>query len=551
METKIGPDIRKPFRGLTTIQLFDKNTGELIEEYHDENTYNDRLQYINYLNTILHCQGPNIASSIEPYSKSLSDEVTNMFQIAYTYKVLGGSNVSSDVSQLFATLMLTNLTSAETAHGYFNGVPVGIADAAGADATFANRTCTGLLNVTESYIGNDRLHLVFDFATDKCNVQFDSLWLFPSNRRQYSSGQISYNYSACKPFQTVEISSEQLSYNFDTNYTYINVRYKINDNYTVLAYSNNRSAQDESRAIHILNDITGELVTSCTFSSATHIYAPFYYDVSLNVLYCMYGSSDNGKYLLDPSNKKYNCILQINLSDGAVSTKSYMQDLLNLTYDTFSYDSAQQSYFDYVFTYLTDGSASLMVRTRGKDSSTLEDSYHVTFFTFDAATCTFTLLKKHKVYTNPYDTQYIFTHNGLMYTTLRTNVNAANNNFYTVFDLKTGLIKNDSMMSISVDFLGNVYMSQRYTCTNDSAILWTCVDLMTYRRAVCVVSKTTSDTDITPASVKLYKKKYFTAVWSTHNKLTSAIKKTDMTTMKIQYDIVWDSIPDVILPALL
>lgn len=550
METKIGPDIRKPFRGLTTIQLFDKNTGELLEEYHDENTYNDRLQYINYLNTILHCQGPNIASSVEPYSKSLSDEVTNMFQRAYAYRGLGSGGTDTNVSQPFATLMLTNLTSAETAHGYFNGVPVGIADAAGADANFANRTCTGLLNVTESYIGNDRLHLVFDFATDKCNVQFDSLWLFPSNIRQYLSGQISYSYRACKPFQIVEISSEQLSYNFDTNYKYINGRHKINGNYTVLTYSNNRSAQDQSRAIHILNDATGELVTSCTFSSATYIYAPFYYDVSLNVLYCMFYSS-NGKYLLDPSDKNHNYILQINLSDGAISTKSYMQDLLNLTYDTFSYDGAQQSYFDYVFTYLTDGSVSLMVRTRGKDSSTLEDSYHVTFFTFDAATCTFTLLKKHKVYTNPYNNQYIFTHNGLMYTTLRTNVNAANNNFYTVFDLKTGLIKNYSMMSISEDFLSNTYMSQRYASGGDNDILWTCVDLMTYRRAVCVVSATKSNIDIKPASAKLYKKKYFTAVWSTHNKLTSAIKKTDMTTMKIQYDIIWDSIPDVILPALL
>lgn len=544
METKIGPDLRKPFRGLTTIQLFDKNTGELLEEYHDENTYNDRLQYINYLNTILHCQSPNIASSIESYSKSLSDDITNMFQRAYTYATLGSDgSAGSNVSQLFATLMLTNLTSAETAHGYFNGVPVGIADAAGADATFANRTCAGLLNVTESYIGNDRLHLVFDFATDKCNVQFDSLWLFPSYKRQYLSDQVSYNYMACNPFQIVEISSEQLSYNFDTNYTYIHKLYKINGNYTVLVYSNDTPEYYESRAVHILNDATGELVASCTFSSGTRIYAPFYYDAGLNVLYCIYCLSADGTYLLNPSNKNYNYILQINLSDGTVSTKSYMQDLLNLTYDTFSYDGAQQSYFDYVFTYLTNGSASLMVRTIGKDSSTLEDSYYVTLFTFDAATCTFTLLKKHKVYTNPYNTPYIFTCNGLMYTTLRTNANAANNNFYTVFDLKTGRIKNDSMMSISEKFLSNAYMSKHYTDRDTN--LWTCVDLMTYRRAVCVVSSQTL------GSAKLYKKKYFTAVWSTYNKLTSAIKKTDLTTMKIQYDIVWDSIPDVILPALL
>lgn len=546
METKIGPDLRKPFRGLTTIQLFDKNTGELLEEYHDENTYNDRLQYINYLNTILHCQNPNIASSIEPYNKSLGDELTNVFQRAYTYASLGSNKSSTNVNQLFATLMLTNLTSAETAHGYFNGVPVGIADAAGADATFANRTCAGLLNVAESYVGNDRLHLVFDFATDKCNVQFDSLWLFPSCSRSYSSNKVEYNYAACMPFQIVEVSSEQLSYNFDTNYTYIHKLYKINGNYTVLAYSNDSYEYEQSGAIHILNDATGELVASCTFSSDTYIYAPFYYDASLNVLYCMYCYSNNGAYLLDSSQSKYNYILQVNLSDGTVSIKSYMQDLLNLTYDTFSYASAQSSYFDYVFTYLTDGSVSLVVRTGGKDSSTLEDSYHVSLFTFDAATCTFTLLKKHKVYTKPYNDACIFTYNGLMYTTLRSNANAADNNFCTVFDLKTGLIKNDSMMSMAQAFLSNIYMAHHYTGKDISYYnLWTCVDLMTYRRAVCKVSSQVV------GSAKLYKKKYLTAVWSTHNKLTSAIKKTNLTTMKIQYDIVWDSIPDVILPALL
>ena len=43
----------KPFRGISTIQLFDKETGELLEEHVDENTYNDRIPYITYLYSIM------------------------------------------------------------------------------------------------------------------------------------------------------------------------------------------------------------------------------------------------------------------------------------------------------------------------------------------------------------------------------------------------------------------------------------------------------------------------------------------------------------------
>ena len=79
METIIKPNLRKPFRGLTTIQLFDKETGNLLEEYHDENTYNDRLQYLSYLDSILHCKSPKVSNHMTHFNRVdlLEDERSN------------------------------------------------------------------------------------------------------------------------------------------------------------------------------------------------------------------------------------------------------------------------------------------------------------------------------------------------------------------------------------------------------------------------------------------------------------------------------------------
>ena len=100
METKIGPDFRKPFRGLTTIQLFDKNTGELLEEYHDENTYNDRLQYINYLDTILKCQNSNIPSKVAPFTR-MNNDTTYGNDKDFFFSNLASSSISANRSNSY------------------------------------------------------------------------------------------------------------------------------------------------------------------------------------------------------------------------------------------------------------------------------------------------------------------------------------------------------------------------------------------------------------------------------------------------------------------
>ena len=290
METKIGPDLRKPFRGLTTIQLFDKNTGELVEEYHDENTYNDRLQYINYLDTVLKCKNPNIPSTVTPFTRmnmdtaGSSSDQGSFLDILSKYSI-DDSTYGPEVRQLFATLWLTNNTKAETAHGYPNGFPVGIADAAGVNSTYTSYACTGMLNMSESYVGNDRLHLVFDFATDKCNVQFDALWLFPSTIRSSSN-----SYHVTSFYQAQSISSEVLDTQLLYKYPHFSINYRINGNYSVLGYGD---SSNMAYALQILNNSTGEIVSTIDWSTYTNVFPPMYYDAGTNTLYML--SADDSR----------------------------------------------------------------------------------------------------------------------------------------------------------------------------------------------------------------------------------------------------------------
>lgn len=547
METKIGPNTNKPFRGLTTIQLFDKNTGELLNEYHDENTYNDRLQYINYINGIISCKGPNIANNVTTFSKLLSDEQNRTFIDTYAYSTIGTTGGTYGVKQLFGTLLLTDSTNAEDAHGYFNGIPVGISDAAGTDAVASAYSCEGLFNPQESFIGNDRLHLVFDFATDKCNRSFDALWLLPSPRRTGQDSALGQNYYVTKPFQASEIASDNIDFRPFT-YGAVNKSYGINGNYSVITYGENTGENSTVMAICIINNQTGELIISYSFATGRLIGAPFFYDAGTSMLYCMY--APEGTYaqnVLDPNNKTRDYVMQINLATGVVSTKAYLYDLFGLSFATFNYASNQNTYtkFDFVFEYLNDGSVYLMLRHSGKDAATLDSTYYVVFFSFDPATFTFSQIRKHQVYVDPVADSSIFCLNNLLYTALPTRA-FNDRNYYTVFDALTGAIKSDEMMSLGANFLNGIAMAGHTVSdsTNTGTILYACYDQAMYRRSIYQMPIGYL------AMAKMTKKQYITSVWSTHNKLATAVNKTSLTTMKIQYDIVWDSLTEVILPAL-
>ena len=548
METKIGPDFRKPFRGLTTIQLFDKNTGELLEEYHDENTYNDSLQYINYLDTILKCKNSNIPSKVAPFTR-MNNETTYGNDKDFFFSILSSSNVGTTdnrnyVRQLFATLWLTDSTKAETAHGYPNGFPVGIADAAGVNPTYTSYACAGALNMSESYVGNDRLHLVFDFASDKCNVQFDALWLLPSMCKYWEGTSKAYNYKVTTFYQVNAISSEPLDTQLLYKYSYFTVYCHINSIYTVLGYSNSSSISS-TRAVQILNNSTGEIVSTVEFSAGTNIFVPMYYDAGNNVLYTLRTDDGSASYILGSSDS-YCSLRKLDMSSGTLTRVGNLYDMLGLRWSDFDAASNKESNYTFVNVFKKDGSVAIIFRlkcTSATDSST--KSYFV-LFNFDPVTETFTQVKKLEVFwDSAWESAYMFMIDDIVYAMWSLSSTQQKNYKYSAFDINTGAIKSTSIISPNPDILSDTWMSYSYSYSSDGKI-YELHDQVSYRRTRCIPSSSSTVT-----GCKVVKENYFTAPWSTHNKLTSPIKKTNMTTMKIQYDIVWDSIPDVILPALL
>ena len=547
METKIVPGFRKPFRGLTTIQLFDKNTGELLEEYHDENTYNDRLQYINYLDTVLKCKNLNIPSTVTSFTRLNMDAFTDnnsfFFDVLSKYN-MGTSGSSAKVRQLFATLWLTNSTKAETAHGYPNGFPVGIADTAGADSTYTNYACSGVLNVSESYVGNDRLHLVFDFATDKCNVQFDALWLFPSMYRNYSGAQPTHNYAVTPFYQVKEISSEVLDTQLLYTYQYFTLNHRINSTYTVLGYNSNSNYQFV-KALQILNNSTGEIVSTVEWPAIRDAFSPMYYDAGTNTLYTLRAGSENNPNAVLGISSDDCALYKLDMSSGTVTKVDTLYNMLGLRWSDFDAVNSNAPKHSFVNAFKKDGSVATIFRltcTSATDSST--KNYYV-LFNFDPVTETFTQIKKFEVFSNDaWQQSYVFMVDDIVYLPHPLSSTQQADYTFSAFDINTGATESTSIISPNRNILSDFQMS--YGASSQAGCkVYRLLDQATYRRAICATS---SEQQVTNS--KVCKKKYFTAPWSTLNKLTSAIRKTDITTMKIQYDIIWDSITDVIVPAL-
>lgn len=549
METKIVPGFRKPFRGLTTIQLFDKKTGELLEEYHDENTYNDRLQYINYLDTVLKCKNPNMPSTVTPFKQMNTDALADNNSNAFFFDMLsryniGTTNSSLKVRQLFATLWLTNGTKAETAHGYPNGIPVGIADTAGIDSTYTNYACSGALNVSESYVGNDRLHLVFDFATDKCNVQFDALWLFPSMVRTTSGAQIAYNYHVTPFYQVKEISSEELNTQLLYTYAYFSLNHRINGVYSVLGYSSTNTTVQYAKALQILNNSTGEIVSTLELPTNRDVFSPMYYDAGTNTLYALRAGTENSPNTILGTNGDDGALYKLDMSLGTVTRVDTLYNMLGLRWSDFDavVSNAKHSF---VNVFKKDGSVATIFRltcTSATDSST--KNYYV-LFNFDPVTETFTQIKKFEVFSTDAWQSYMFMVDDIVYLPQPLSSTQQADYTFSAFDINTGTTESTSIISPNINILSDFQMSYGAS-SQSSGKVYRLFDQVTYRRAICATS---SERLVTNG--KVCEKKYFTAPWSTHNKLTSAIRKTDMTTMKVQYDIIWDSITDVILPALM
>ena len=564
MNTHFPIPTDKPFRGITTIQLFDKN-GKMIEEVVHENTYNQRIQFRNYLDTILHCKSVDVTKNI-PYALTGRDEVAygtyndNMsYQQLWSY---GGSNSSGNVRQPFATLWLTNATANEAANGYPNGIPVALADSSGVPNNIATVLCAGQPNVQESYFGNDRLHLVFEFDTVHGNVTFDSLWLYPSNYRRGSSGGGAV-YDVLPFFQKQLVKRENdTSFIIPFNFTYV-YQEPLNGPYSLLLFTDSSSSSNRVsvRQVIVFNMQTGEILANCTFTNNTEIYGSFYYDAGSNNLYMVYNDNYQGDAPFSDSSSSSFRLYKVNLTTGVRSLVADMKTMLNMVKSNYNYGGNINNWRYNVDLYWLAGENTVVmaVPTEGIDASTGQQSGYYTWYTFNALTESFDFVKRQKVYSGPcYSSSSIspnyssqsFVRDGKLYLACLISPNAQTHNSYAVFNIKTGALLYDKALSYSSS---SVYspVTLNSMCFYSSSIYGSSSHGRAQRDDLIYRDITRSLSGNSPSTASLRIDRYDTALWSTHNKLTSAITKTDQTTMKIQYDIIWDSLNDVIIPGLM
>lgn len=555
MHTHIPNLMETPFRGITTIQLFDKE-GNLIEETQHENTYNQRLRYLSYIDTILKCRMPNISND---FALTISNADTLSTALNHMPSINPfGSGTSTYVMQPYAFLWLTNNTSNEDINGYPNGTPVSYSTTAGVPGGAVSNLAAGYVNMSESYLNNDRLHLVFDFDTARGNVTFDSLWLYPGTTRFGSGGAMTYSTLPFFHFATI-YTEPHPTFEIPMGHTRAYIR-ALNNFYTMLVLSDTTTSRDieetsfiYAKRVIIFNEETGSIISDCTFASTMNLLNIFYFDEGTNSLYQMYTATQPSYAIFEESTSTEAPFYKINLTTGTRELVDYTRNLFGMKKSDYNYvdsTSGTWSYNTLIYHLTGENTTMVMIPTEGPDADTGLTVPYVSWFMFDPLLEKFTLVKRLRIYssaTNSTNTSpQLYTYesfvlNGLLYLNAMVSPDLDVYNRLAVFNIKTGELIDDKRMSANPISKSIPY---RYALNVVSSRGSSSFDLKRFRKPKLVVTSS----DVTYAKLEIAQTSG--AFWTTHNKLSSPVTKTDQTTMKIQYDIIWDNIKDTIVPGL-
>ena len=571
MEDRITVFDKKPFKGITTIQLFDKKTGELVKEIVHENTYNQRLQYSMYLDEIMSVRSnDNIPTSWSLYSQ-WGNAIRNLGVIRRSYSntmwsvtPFGTTNYQNTFN-LFGTLFLTNHTSAASASGHADGIPIAIAPLSGIASDAAAQISCGTLNVQESYIHDDRVHFVIDFDTSHGNGTFDSLWIFPSTQYVYSNTgglPVLNQCDSMTPFYDfAEIKQERME--TSVSYSGQSCRFlHINKPYLVIAdYQLDPNNYATIYKYHVYNTQTDQVVASYDFGSGRNLpYTPLYYDAIENILYGVYFYqwntiwNDNRFWIQDATGSKAMMRpVTINLTTGVVTEHS-STDLVanaNITFedlDIHTVGNAHTTLF-----YAENGNYYFITSHKGLDEDNVLRTV-ISIILYNPKTFAITPSRHIMCNGATYDLSTAVVQHNLLYLPNFTTDLATTNL------TQTGLVINLATGSILESKWCNYQNARNNTFQKAIGSLHISVD---GPKAIRNGSYLQSDImlwlpySVWPSQDSANKVVYFTrstwirALWTTHNHLEEAVTKTNQTTMKIQYDIVWDSITETIIPALL
>lgn len=551
METIITNTLeqKKPFRGIACIQLRDKDTGEIVQEVIHENTYNDRIPVLSYMYSIL-----ANASSTVPYAETsfhynpelrpYNEGIQQFYEKLSSFS-FGATYTSSGIN-LFSTLLLTTNTKAEDPHGYFNGVPVGICDSLGTGADHYNYSCAGSFNIAESYLANDRLHLVFDFATDRCNVSFDSLWLLPG----VSSRGASYVNRLYYPLQSYSYAYEKTDTIIPLTYSSVYIS-TIQNRYQVISLTNSNYSY-RSTEITIFDRSSGEIIITYNWGTDKNIWEPFYYDAQNKILYTLFYNNGVGKYVFGQDDTQI-CVQKIDLTTGEITGFRTFKQMFHLDNKDYGYSFSKALYAYLCIITCKNGEIIFTISLRGKDDANNSKGYLV-FLSFDPTTFNTTIFKKYEealLTQNKYDPSNWTLHDDILYTDYPLDPNAAKNNYGTCFNIHTGAVLQMNCIT-AISYQKNVVCADGATrttsatsgATSDSAVRL--LDKALYRKPFYRLITFSS-----PTERRICKSYVCSSAWSTHNKLSTTVKKTDVTTMKIQYDIIFDSLSEQLIPKLL
>ena len=568
MEDVIKAFNKKPFRGITTIQLFDKDTGELVKEVRHENTYNQRLMYFTYFDEILQTGGRFMTANNPPLGSGWIGPASNFYVNRRCYNNWTRLNSTdprgeNDSFNLFATLFLTNHTEDASASGYANGIPVSVTPLAGVSTYASSRPAMGTINIQESWKGNDRIHFVVDFDTSHGNFTFDSLWIYPSDYERGFNNSAQNTCADVYPFQTARhlrtTARNTRITSLAQNYYFIT--YRINYPYTVLIEYIDSSRYYNIRAIYIYNEETDSIEIQHSFDSNNYprYWVPTFYNASAKILrgwyYCnqtYWGPSWVGS---SPSFRFY--ITNINLETGVISYDTSDSNCIPLRVGmTLNGLNLYNSTNTWCGLYYYNNTAYLVALNQGKDEN-LADVWRLSLYQVNLDTNVFTLVTMREISRN-FGMEGIRFYDNLMFVPNVSLTPGGDSTKGIVIDITSGNVIEQKWDTNPVDWsfwrtsgdmcstLGDTYyylgFYARDQINNDLLIY-----LYPNHHKVKHFNYISRGSGVAQA----YEVDYVTAIWSTHNHLDEPITKTNQTTMKIQYDIIWDSITEVICPAIL
>ncbi|MGF6375137.1 hypothetical protein M2140_000171 [Clostridiales Family XIII bacterium PM5-7] len=582
MEERITNNKNNLFTGVTTIELFDSETGDKVYEYKKENTYNERIPWINYLSTMMksgsdkfptantddtkcfQAHEGNYQYSVYDHLKyNKTEDLFYRYQnIQWPKKATGGS--TSNYYIPFCDLVLTNNTLPSSSTGEFNGSQIGIANFLMDYSD--DRACTGMINNLESRFDNDKLRLVFDFDTAKCHGTFDSVWLLPAFI--YSSSSITT--ASIKPFTSFSFLTETKStvaYNykrFATNTNYLTVN-RLNQRYHTLMDIYNGSATTSTINGISLHNQDGDEISSMAITGSVKSSAYFfniYFDEERNRVYGISPTSSHAVSTTYPTdvaaiNATIKELYYLDLTTGQYVSCGTMSDLIGATANPTQFDPAINMAFDVCYVnnevYLVFNYGVTAERSRVYDIKKLS-------FT-DNGISSEDILKV-KLYHGVFNTglsqyrQITIGHDGDIYL-----LGSPDETQKTALDKMIRVNLNNKEIVNDVISVPNYGSSFYYGFNSDTiksySTAYVHYDDNVSKDANCFgynnISTALSNINVSASSVKtveFFDTFSITTPWTTHNKLTEPVIKDETKTMKITYDIIWDRPLDDVLKKL-